>query len=170
MAFEKEMLNIVRYSLRKPNTKIVPNISTNTDLNAILQSLANQAEKATSIDKIQEIVDILPELNNERERRIRQDISLLKEQENVNSIIFSRKMKIVREAFRIIASIGSVVIGLYLIAASPLLGPLLITLGIAGALNYQLKDVAELASKINSSKTSYDLEPYDGNQDKSLIK
>ncbi len=155
MSLEQEMSNeksgiLAPYSQPKSSiTKKGFGDPNNKILDAIAQSIATQVGKDTKID---------PLLIQQRQRIIEQDIYILKEQQNI-------KIRNIRELFKITASIGSVAIGLYLITISPLVSPLLITLGIAGALNYKLADVAELALKINNPQTINEIDKGDQNQD-----
>ncbi len=143
---------------QKSNNSNQSNLDNQTtiDLVAVSQLLARHTQEIDSIDRLEEVLHATTYLTDEFDKRARKNLFFLQEEEKIKSIRFERKLKGVKELFRIITSITSIIIGLYLLNIVPLLAPLLITLGIAGAFEYPLKDVTELASEINGSNRNFE--------------
>ncbi|MGB6300818.1 MAG: hypothetical protein WBF90_32230 [Rivularia sp. (in: cyanobacteria)] len=134
-------------------SKVDKSSSQKTDeLIAVSESLVIQAKNANTPNELEEILNVSATLTNEYDKKRQQEIIYLQEIDKLNSIKSERRLKAVKEIFRIFSCIGSVILGLYVINITPLLTPLLIILGISGALQYELKDVAEIASKINKNQ------------------
>lgn len=148
--------NISNLALRASNvlySKVDKSNSQKTDeLIAVSESLVIQAKNANTPNELEEILNVSSSLTNEYDKKRQQEIIYLQEIDKLNSIKLERRLKTIKEIFRIFSCIGSVILGLYVINITPLLTPLLIILGISGALQYELKDVAEIATKINKNQ------------------
>lgn len=147
---EQEKSRIIPFEQNQSSSKIILSNQTNLDLETISQNLVERAKQAETIEEVQKIMTILPSIEQLKERRIKQDLVKSRIQQDESNWKFSRKMEATKEIAKISASIAGVGIGLYLTASSPLLGPLFIILGLAGSLQYRLKDVSELLTSMIS--------------------
>ncbi|NEO58697.1 MAG: hypothetical protein F6K54_40065 [Okeania sp. SIO3B5] len=131
-----------------PNTK-------NYDLELINQVLAERTRKAETIQDIEKIVKLLPDIDKLKENQLKQNLVIFQIEESQKQADFNRKIATSKELTKIVASITGIGVGLYLMPTAPLFGPLLIILGLASPLQYSLREVANLwESMVNSTKNS----------------
>lgn len=134
-----------------PRGEIIPSNQTSSDLDDIIQSLAERVKKEGNIEEIKKIVSVLSSVEDLKEKRIKQEIVKLQAQEARNEITFRRKIETTEIVSKKVFGAVGIGVGVYLISNAPLLAPLLIIIGLSGILDFQLKDVSELLSNLNNN-------------------
>jgi len=126
----------------------------NSDLELITQALAERTYRSESIDEIKKIVEILPNIEEAKVIRTRNDLDIIRIEEARLQADFERKMVERKEFVKVAASFTAVGLGVYFMPTAPLFAPFVIILGIASLLQYTLREVGDLWERmVNSTKS-----------------
>lgn len=132
-----------------PNGDIVPVKQSLSDLDPIKASLYNKIKLAKTPEETQNYLNLI----NQREQQIAQrEYRNFQLSEGKNQIKYERKIAVYKESITVVFSIISIVLGMLTTNSIPLIGPLLILLGLIKPLGYSIGEVVELLGGLTESR------------------
>jgi hypothetical protein len=123
--------------------------SEQSDLLAINEYLTERIKSAKTPEEIREYLTLRDYVQSQALKQFEQETVKFKLQQAKDEIRFNRKLKVAREVRTLAASTVTTVIGLYLVANSPVFGAMLIILGLAKPLEYSLNEISDLFKNLS---------------------